>query len=501
MAEEQEDWRRGLAVGEAGASVDGEGLGECGHPDGQRGARPGLAFYAGFCAGDPRVAGGRRVPGGARERRWGGGGLRQQYVTVQQVSSDSGYVLLLPGRDLQAAFARGNTFTHQFRAALQSARPRQGVLRRAELYHRYDQQGFDDREGELGLAREQRSDGTQSLGANLVGGFGETHADAWRGELRWASLKSERSFPAPEEGEAQTRVTAAAALQPESRFFDHRLAVSPGVRGEIHSDRFHPTEGYGNYPLPQGPAEYAETWAHTYQINLRFAVTGSFLIKANLGEYDCVPTLLERFGNRGTVIGNPALLPESGINRDLGFVFQHYDTSSRLAVSAFHNDSAQLIAFVRNSQRTATAQNIGAAEVRGLELDLGVNAAGPLGLTLRGTWMETVDRSDNAVFNGQPLPGRPGYELLGRVDGGHAHWRIGYELTAMGDNTLDRHGLQKVPARLLHQVWGRVAFGGVVLDARVENLTDNEEIYDLYGWPLPGRRFQLALRAGGDLGN
>jgi iron complex outermembrane receptor protein len=350
------------------------------------------------------------------------------------------------------------------------------------------------------LVREERSDATQSVGANLVGGFGETMGDAWRTELRWASLRSERSFPIPEKGAPQTRLTAAFALQPEFRLLGDRLALSPGARWEAFFDRFSELPAYGNYPLPQGPSRYGETWAGTYQLNLRLALSGAVLLKADVGEYERVPTLLERFGNRGTVIGNPALRSEQGTNRDLGFVVNHYPSASRLSVSVFHNDSSDLISFVRNSQRTATAQNIGAAEVKGLELDLGVGAAGPLGLGLRGTWMETVDRSDNAAFRGQPLPGRPGYEILGRINGGQAHWRVGYEITAMGDNTLDRHGLQKVPERLLHEVWASVALAGVVLDARVENLLDNEELYDLYGWPLPGRRFQLSLRTGGDLG-
>ena len=111
--------------------------------------------------------------------------------------------------------------------------------------------------------------------------------------------------------------------------------------------------------------------------------------------------------------------------------------------------------------------------------------------------MRTEDKSDHAVFGGQPLPGRPGYEILGRLDTGYRRWRVGYELTAMGDNTLDRHGRVTVPERLLHEIWMELGLGGVVVDARVENLTNDEDLYDLYGWPLPGRRFLVSLRAGG----
>ena len=74
---------------------------------------------------------------------------------------------------------------------------------------------------------------------------------------------------------------------------------------------------------------------------------------------------------------------------------------------------------------------------------------------------------------------------------------MGYEFTAMGDNTLDRSGREKIPQRELHEVWMRLSVGGVSLDARVENLTDNQQLFDLYGWPLPGRRFLLSLGLGG----
>jgi len=79
---------------------------------------------------------------------------------------------------------------------------------------------------------------------------------------------------------------------------------------------------------------------------------------------------------------------------------------------------------------------------------------------------------------------------------------VGYTLTAMGDNTLDRHGRETIPSRVLHGVWARLelsglGLAGVMVDARVENLADDEQIYDLYGWPLPGRRLFLSLRMGG----
>ncbi len=406
----------------------------------------------------------------------------------------------LPGRDLQALHARSRSFTHHFRVRLRRTRPRLGLLRRAELYHRYDRQGFSDREGELSLVRDERHDGTNSLGVQAVGALSRTGVDAWRVEARWARLQSTRTWPQEEKGAPQTRLTLAAALQPELRALDDRLAIAPGARLELHGDRFHGVPPFGNYELPQGPSERATTWAHTWQIDLRYLLTDALVLKGNLGEYERVPTLIERFGNRGSVIGNPALVPERGTNRDVGVVYTPGASGRRLLLSIFHNDSRQLITFVRNSQRTATAQNLGAAHIEGLEVEVDSGGLGPFRADFRGTWLHTEDRSDNATFRGQPLPGRPGYEIGAGLKLKHRRWQAGYELTAMGDNTLDRHGRETIPARLLHAIWLRLELSHLVLDAKVENLTDNEAIYDLYGWPLPGRRFLLSLRMGGATG-
>jgi iron complex outermembrane receptor protein len=403
----------------------------------------------------------------------------------------------LPGRDLQAKDARSSSFTHHLRAALISSRARSGRLRKLELFHRIDQQGFDDRNGELGLVREQRRDLTQSVGLNALGSLSRHGRDIWRLETRWARLQSKRLWPSEEKGAPQTRLTLAAALQPEFRAFDQRLSLSPGARIEYHHDRFHGVPPLGNYGLPNGPREFADTWAHTYQLGLRYLLGEHLILKSNLGEYQRVPTLIERFGNRGGVIGNPDLVPEVGTNRDLGLVFTQHAASRRLMISVFHNDSSELITFVRNSQRTATAQNIGAAEIKGVEADLQLSRLGPLTLGFNGTWLETRDRSDNATFQGQPLPGRPGYQLRARVAIEHGFWRVGYEFSAMGNNTLDRNGREKIPSRALHEIWTRLHVLGVNLDARVENLTDNRQLFDLYGWPLPGRRFLLSLGIGG----
>jgi iron complex outermembrane receptor protein len=401
----------------------------------------------------------------------------------------------IPGRDLQSGEARGSSFTHQLRLAFTPLQ-REKLVRSAELFHRYDRQGFDDRQGELGLGMVERTDRVQSVGGALVGAFRATSEDAWRLEGRWAELRSSTQFPTEEEGPPQSRWTAAGAIQPTFRLARDRLAIVPGVRVEAHHDRFHGTPPFGNYELPEGPASEGTTWANTYQIGARWVVDAGLVLKANLGSHDRVPTLFERFGNRGTVIGNPDLRVETGINRDIGFVWSRPGESRRLAVSLFHNDSTDLIAFVRNSQQTARAVNIGVAEVKGVEVDLDLGQAGVLRHGVRFTGLSTEDRSPEKAFQGNPLPGRPGYEFNWRLDVVRPSWQLGYQLVALGSSTMERHGRTRIPSRTLHNLRATLLISRWALDLRVENLLDVRTNFDLYGWPLPGRQVALSLRTG-----
>jgi iron complex outermembrane receptor protein len=435
----------------------------------------------------------------------GGGGLislRREGARWRLEASGllDGRVYGIPGRDLQAERSRGSTLTQQVRLALSPVRPHRQRLHRIEIFERLDRQGFTDLEGELGLGRQERVDRTWSVGAAAVGALRPTGDASWRLEARWARLRSEVTAPTPREGEPQDRWTLAAALQPVWRAWDGRLALSPGARVEWHRDRTHALADYGNRDLPAGAASTGTTTASTLQAGARLVLAEGLLLKANLGRYERVPTLLERFGNRGTVIGNPDLESERGWNRDVGLVLGGGPRRPRLALGLFHNDSSALIAFVRNSQRTATAQNIGAAEVTGLEIEFDLGRLGPLGGGVDGTWLSTRDRSDAKAFAGRPLPGRPEHEITARFDLDRGRWRLDWKTTAVGENTLDRHGREIVPARVVHALGLRLDVGPVVVDARVENLTDREDLFDLYGWPLPGRRFLLSLRTGGDLG-
>jgi hypothetical protein len=68
---------------------------------------------------------------------------------------------------------------------------------------------------------------------------------------------------------------------------------------------------------------------------------------------------------------------------------------------------------------------------------------------------------------------------------------------AIGYNPIERHGRTAIPARTLHAVRAAMVRGWLVADVHLENIAGDDALYDLYGWPLPGRQITVSLRTGG----
>ena len=244
---------------------------------------------------------------------------------------------------------------------------------------------------------------------------------------------------------------------------------------------------------PLGPETTAQRSLLSSRVGLRLDVRPGFWLKANLGWSARLANFFELFGNRGGVIGNSRLAPESATAWDAGFRAQA-EAGELLETAYFEQIYEDLIQYVQTSQGTSRAFNIGRAHVRGLE----VTAVGPLWkrLSVSGnyTFQRAVDRSETPHYRGRRLPGRPAHEAHFRTD-----LRIGravtfHEYTFEGQNFLDRANLRPVPARHVHNLGVRVELQKrirVTLEAK--NLKDTR-IADVWGYPLPGRSYFITLQ-------
>ena len=91
---------------------------------------------------------------------------------------------------------------------------------------------------------------------------------------------------------------------------------------------------------------------------------------ANISKDFRIPTFLELFGERGSIIGNTKLRPEQSRNGDFGFYLTtkpYINWKIQSDVSVFQKRIYDMILFLPNSQFTIRPENVDQALIRGLE--------------------------------------------------------------------------------------------------------------------------------------
>jgi iron complex outermembrane receptor protein len=217
-----------------------------------------------------------------------------------------------------------------------------------------------------------------------------------------------------------------------------------------------------------------------------------------------LPSLFERFGDTGLVLGNPTLRPESAMTVETGLRWDAPLDSHRLSVAAlaYATLAEDLIQFVQNSQGVSRPENLASARILGLELEVQAELFEHLRLRSSLTILDAIDTSDIAARSGNHLPLRPTFASSHRLDLvladtalGEARGQIGayVSLDWIGQNHLDFANLVAVPARLLlgGGLYVRSDLAEVMLS--LSNLTD-DRIQDLAGYPLPGFTAMCSLR-------
>lgn len=232
-------------------------------------------------------------------------------------------------------------------------------------------------------------------------------------------------------------------------------------------------------------------------------------IAAHVGMLARPPSFLELLGDGGVYRGAPSLRSERAFAGDLG-VRAHGGDKLRweLELVGFAWEVRDLIVVSPIGLASFRAENVGAARILGGEVSAAASS-GPFRALLSYTRLSTEDRTGSVVSRGAPLPGRPNHDVTLdlSVKLGPATLRYGFDVVS--STTLDRAGLNVLPTRIYHGAGVRVALGAVTVLGEVSNLLDRRTvdvqyetgrplqpypISDFVGYPLPGRRFTLAVR-------
>ncbi len=215
-----------------------------------------------------------------------------------------------------------------------------------------------------------------------------------------------------------------------------------------------------------------------------------------------LPTVLELFGNRGNLVANPGLRPERALAGDLGVLVRgrtrlgRRPVVARLEARGFVSQIDDLIRYRRTSQFVAIAENVDAGRLFGLEMT--TRLALPPWIWLDGqlAWLDARDDRDRELPLRPRWTGRAQAEVrAGALAAGWADdMRARVDWSYVGASRPDPANLITIQPR---GAWGaalETRHGGDRLRVvvAVRDLFDAGGS-DLLGFPLPGRRVDVAV--------
>src|SRR6185369_13136316 len=137
------------------------------------------------------------------------------------------------------------------------------------------------------------------------------------------------TLAAESNGPDQSRIRFDLAAGDTAGFFADRLLVQPTIRWEhLHDDFSGAVVTGGQIQREREPRTRDLV---TPRLGLRFDALPEVAVKANVARPERAPNFTELFGNTGSILGNPDLKPERGVNADLGVVATRDRVGARLS--------------------------------------------------------------------------------------------------------------------------------------------------------------------------
>ena len=281
-------------------------------------------------------------------------------------------------------------------AAYTYHRPEDGYRVQAVLSGGWERDAFDDPLGEIGLATPKDTD-DRFLG--LQGRLaGQAALTSWLDATVVASARYDRygpedRFASPgDQPSERTTVSAAAEARMHGVLGSVDIEARPSVSLRLTEAQLIEREVTGLSSLS------VSEQAPTVRFALFVSPSSWLSLQASVASANRLPTVLELFGNRGTLTANPSLRSERALLWDAGAIvdLRWAGPSLRLEARVFGREVSDLIRYRRTSQFTAVAENAASGRIRGAE---GALRMAWRGLTFVGqlAWLDARDELDRVL--------------------------------------------------------------------------------------------------------
>lgn len=293
---------------------------------------------------------------------------------------------------------------------------------------------------------------------------------------------------------ASDRLTAAGTL--ETRFFGDVGKVGLELRPSVRLSWTRAT--IREIPLVGQPPGESSAFLPTYRVAGAISPLEWLAFRGSISNGYKLPSMLQLFGNRTNVEGNPDLVRERSLAYDAGVTLRGHTgmLSGYASLGAFLSHLDDAIRFRRTSPSTFKAENIGGARNRGVEVEIRGGVTQHFILQSEVTWTQATDKA-----TGNQLPVQPEWVAYFQPEahsGTLSKWVSDisgfFQVTYVGKTYDDPANLVVVSARTVLAIGvGALLFEGRLgLGFRVDDLLDVRG-QDLVGYPLPGRRYSGRL--------
>ena len=389
---------------------------------------------------------------------------------------------------------------------------------RGELSWRLRRERYEDPLSEIGLAPQDRAD----LYHQPVGGLTVVLTP-----LPWLTvvpvvrtvvdvLEPVDLSPGDHDDSTRLRIGLSASLGASIEPWDERIAITPAIGLHVLDNRF-----LGDVPfmgIPIAGDGHETSVAAMPRIAVAFRPWPWLNVRAAASRGFRPPTFLELFGDRGGVVGNPTLRPETANTFDASVRVNgepHDLFAGSAEVGYFRSDAVDRIIFVPNGQRVSIPTNFGASTIEGVEVAGQLRALRVIRAAVAVTHSRSEITDGSSAHAGNQLPYVPRWEL--DVSAGvalHGWLRLEWRFRFTAGTYDSRTNLFLQAPRPIHSLYARVQPGErwPWLSVQIDNLgdvttfarfrdplhpADDDRVVvtmeDFRGNPLPGRSFLLSL--------
>lgn len=375
--------------------------------------------------------------------------------------------------------------------------------------------GPDDRAYKLqamaggGFVRDQFQDPFAEVGAGLAKDTDDRFANLYgrlavrleqSPNVQWTMIgtaQHDRAMPKDKELTTQAppsaRTEAAFVIEPRVHGAprDIRLELRPSVRFGFSHAEIRQSDNQGVSEVRR------DHFLPTIRVAGAIGPTPWLTIAASVYTGTNLPTILQLFGDRARILGNPDLIPERSLSEDVSVVVLGTVKwlSGSFEARFFRSAISDLIRGVRNNQDQIIFQNIDDADLLGVEIGARGELTEHAVVTTAINYLQTRNNFGNALPFRSPLTALSRLEGHTRRLGTWVNDLVAYlEIRHTKGGYADAANRVPFPTRTTLELGAQavVVRRQLVATFSARNIFD-VHTFDVLGFPLPGRSFAVSL--------